>query len=204
MEISDIISATFEDGEKLISVHLDTNIESHPPFFKSVPNDMGNADRRILAKWEELGNTIAPKPLPSRADYRKSALARVDEEHSNYLVMLTGGATVAERDTWKTKEEAAIAYLGALASEGQTAMLSAEAAGSDIDVTVLAESIVAKARDFQKFIGLAASLRAQGRAAILAATADEVPQDRIQTSIDAVFDQLSRTVVETMAELAKA
>ena len=68
----------------------------------------------------------------------------------------------------------------------------------------LAESIVAKARDFQKFIGLAACIRAQGRASILAATADEVPQDRIQTSIDAVFDQLSRTVVETMAELAKA
>ena len=56
MEISEIIGATFEDGEKLISVHLDTNIEGHPPYFKSVPNDMGNADRRILAKWEELGN----------------------------------------------------------------------------------------------------------------------------------------------------
>lgn len=142
----------------------------------------------------------AAPPTP-REDQRSVALARVDEEHSNYLVKLTGGATVAERDTWKVKEEAARAYLILEASDGQIAMLAAEAAGSGITKDVLSAKIVAKAEAFLALIGAASGLRAQGRTAVLAATGDAVPLDQVADQLEAVFAQLAEQVVAAIEAL---
>jgi hypothetical protein len=142
----------------------------------------------------------AAPPIP-RADQRKAALSRVDEEHANYLVTLTGGATVAERDTWKVKEEAARAFEADTATPGQTAMLTAEAQGVGITKAELAATIIAKADAFLALIGVAAGLRAKGRAAIMAATDDAVPLDQVEAEIEAVFAQLAEEVQAAIAQL---
>ena len=140
-----------------------------------------------------------PKP---REDQRKAALARVDQEHANYLVTLTGGATVAERDTWKVKEEAARAFETGTASAGQAAMLAAEAQGAGIAEAELAATIIAKADAFLALIGVAAGLRAKGRAAIMAATDEALPLDQVEAQIETVFAQLAQEVQAAIAQIA--
>lgn len=145
----------------------------------------------------------APPPTP-REDQRKAAMPRVDEEHANYLVTLTGGATVAERDTWKVKEEAARAFEAGTASAGQAAMLSAEAQGAGITVAALAATIIAKSEAFLALIGVAAGLRAKGRAAITAATDEAVPLDQVEAQIEAVFTQLAQDAQAAITQLQTA
>lgn len=139
-----------------------------------------------------------PKP---REDQRKAALARVDQEHANYLVTLTGGATVAERDTWKVKEEAARAFEAGTATSGQTAMLAAEAQGAGITVAALAATIIAKADTFLSVIGLAAGIRAKGRAAVLAATDGSIPDDQIGDRLDEIEASLNADVAAALAQI---
>lgn len=136
-----------------------------------------------------------------RAELRSDALARVDDEHANYLVTLTGGATVAERDTWKVKEEAARAFEAGTATPGQAAMLAAEAQGAGITEAELAATIIAKADAFLALVGVAAGLRAKGRAAILAATDEAVPLDQVEAGIEAIFTQLAQEVQAAVTQL---
>lgn len=135
---------------------------------------------------EDALDSAPPTP---REDQRKAALARVDEEHASLLVTLTGSATEAERDTWKVKEEAARAFDAGTATPGQAAMLAAEAQGRSITEVELVAVIIGKADAFLHLIGLAASIRAKGRAAIMAATDEAVPLDQVVAQIDAVFAQ---------------
>ena len=159
-----------------------------------------STDEDLEIGWVQDGSGYKP-PLLSHEDQRKVALARVDKEHANYLVMLSGGATVAERDTWKVKEEAARAFEAGTASAGQAAMLSAEAQGAGITVAALAATIIAKSEAFLALIGVAAGLRAQGRAAVLAATDDAVPLDQVEAQIEAVFVQLAHQVQAAITQL---
>lgn len=131
--------------------------------------------------------TAPPRP---REEQREAALRLIDAEHAHWLELLTGGATVAERDTWKAKEEAARAYLADTATPGQAAMIATEAEGTKITETALAEKIVAKADTFLTLIGIAAGIRARSRAAIMAATADDVPPDQVETRIAVALDTL--------------
>lgn len=130
-------------------------------------------------------------PIP-REDQRKAALDRIEQEHASFLVTLTGGSTVAERDTWKVKEEAARAFEAGTASPGQAAMLAAEAQGRSITEVELVAVIIGKADAFLHLIGLAASIRAKARSAIMAATDEAVPLDQVVAQIDAVFAQLAQ------------
>jgi hypothetical protein len=145
---------------------------------------------------EDALDAAPPKP---REDQRKTALARIDQEHAIYLVALTGDATVAERDTWRVKEEAARAFEAGTATPGQTAMLAAEAQCAGITEAELAATIIAKADAFLTLIGLAAGLRAKGRAAIMAATDEAVPLDGITKRIDQVFSELNEDVQAAIA-----
>jgi hypothetical protein len=166
-----------------------------------VPDDPGNRHRAAFDEWLSQGGEIAPVP---REDLRNMAMARVDAEHADYLVMLTGGATVAERDTWKVKEEAARAFEAGTATPGQTAMLAAEAQGAGITEAELAATIIAKADAFLALVGVAAGLRAKGRAAIMAATDEAVPLDQVETQIDVVFAQLAQEVQAAITQIQTA
>lgn len=153
---------------------------------------LADGTHHIIAAIGEVppdGARDTAPPMP-RADQRKAALSRVDETHATYLVTLTGGATVAERDTWKVKEEAARAFEAGKASAGQAAMLATEAAGAGIPQAELAAQIIANAEAFLANIGVAAGLRAKGRAAILAATDETVPLAEVADRIRSAFAQL--------------
>lgn len=150
------------------------------------------------------GGEIPFRANDHRVLIREAALGRVDEEHANYLVTLTGGATVAERDTWKVKEEAARAFEAGAATPGQTAMLAAEAQGAGITEAELAATIIAKADAFLALIGVAAGLRAKGRAAIMAATDETVPLDQVEGQIEAVFAQLAQEVQAAITQIQTA
>ncbi|WP_224825762.1 hypothetical protein [Cognatishimia sp. MH4019] len=147
--------------------------------------------------------TIAPPPA-TRESLQKAAFARLDQEHANYLVALTGGATVAERDTWKVKEEAARAFEVGTATPGQAAMLAAEAEGAGITKAALAANIIAKADAFLELIGIAAGLRARGRSAIVVATDEAVPLDQVEDQIAATFTQLAQEVQAAITQIQNA
>ena len=160
---------------------------------------LADGSRHVIAEIGEEKPADAldaepPRPPVPRNEQRSSALARVDAEHSNYLVALTGGATVAERDTWKVKEEAARAFEAGTATPGQAAMLAAEAQGAGISEVALAATIIAKSEAFLGLIGVAAGLRAKGRSAVQAATDEAVPLDQVAAHIEAVFAQLAQQV----------
>ncbi len=107
---------------------------------------------------------------------------------------------MAERDTWKAKEEAARAYLAGTASDGQAAMLAAEAHGAGVVETDLAAAIIAKADAFLELAGIAAGLRAKARVAINLATSEEVPLAEVKTQIETVFAALTQEVEVAVAQ----
>lgn len=135
-----------------------------------------------------------------RAALRTAAQARIAAEHAAVMRVLTGNATIEERDTWKTKEDAARAFLYGAATAGQQAMLELEAEGRGEEVQALASAIVAKADSFARLIGLASKLRAEARAAVDQATDAAVPLSGVPAGIDAVFSSLSDQVAAAIAD----
>lgn len=127
-------------------------------------------------------------------------MTRINEVHAAFLRDLTGNATIEERDTWKTKEEAARALLAGAASDGQTAMIGFEAAGAGVEPAVLVQTIIAKSEAFQALIGKAAGLRAKAKAAIAQATDETVPLDQVEPALAAIFDQLAAEAETAVAE----
>lgn len=159
------------------------------------------ADQRGTTYWTADGTKVtitdigASKPTdaldtpppPSREEQRAAALTKVDAEHARALRDLTGGATIEERDTWKTKEEAARAMIELEATPGQSAMIELEAAAKGLSAEDLAQAIMAKAEAYQQLIGLAAALKAEAKTAVTAATSDDVPLDDVAAGLQAVF-----------------
>jgi len=136
----------------------------------------------------------------SHADAKGVAFERINNIHAALMRTLTGGATVEERDTWKTKEEAARAYLDGSASNGQKAMIDFEAAGAGEDPVALATRIVTKAESFQALIGIAAGLRQKARAGITMATDPAVPLVEVNARVDQVFNKIDSEVKLAIAE----
>ena len=161
-------------------------------------------DSAEVSEWLSSGGLIDPVPAFTRDELRVAALARIDQEHEGYLVSLTGGATVAERDTWKVKEEAARALEAGTVTLAQSNMLALEASGTGVSPEALAGAIIAKADAFLSLIGTAARVRAMGRAAIKAATDDTVPLDQVEASIEATFANLATVLEAALAEFAGA
>jgi len=103
---------------------------------------------------------------------KSNGLDEIDEAHSEILEFLTGNATAAERDTWETKEQAAIAYVAGTADAIQTSMIETEAGLTGELPADLAANILANAAAFKSFIGLASGIRRKGRNAVIAATTE--------------------------------
>ncbi|WP_420567832.1 hypothetical protein [Thalassovita sp.] len=171
--------------------------EDSAPFEMTVSGASSEAD--AIALFNEAMAGLAD-PVPTHAQLRTTALQRVDQEHAAFMRHLTGDATIEERDTWKTKEEAARAVLADAATPGQQAMLALEAEGRGEEVATLAATIVAKADGFAMLIGLASKLRAKARASITQATDDTVPVADVSAALDAVFTALGAQVQTAIAE----
>lgn len=86
----------------------------------------------------------------------------VHQLHAETLELLTGGATIQERDTWPVKETAARAFIGETASPSDLQMLGTEAVFTGLPLADLAAHIVAKAEAFKSLVGLASGMRAKG------------------------------------------
>ena len=140
----------------------------------------------------------AAPPCP-RAEQREMALARIDAIHAEYLRTLTGGATIEERDTWKSKEEAARAFVADTATNGQSAMIAAEAVGAGVTDAAMAAKVIAKADAFLSLIGVAAGLRAKTRAAITRATDDAIPLENVSAAVEQVFLEMKSEVQAAVA-----
>lgn len=181
-----------QDG--LIDCEVNHPVHGWIPFTAS-PDD---TTELAVAVWADLQSaTVAPATIPPHAEQAAEAIASVNRVHAQFLRDLTGGATIEERDTWKTKEEAARALIADTATEGQAAMLTLEAAGDGTDPLVLAQIIIAKADAFAALIGKAAGLKAKAKAQIAAATAETVPIENVAPALSELLAQLA-----TEAELA--
>lgn len=132
-----------------------------------------------------------PPAPPSHIEQREEALYKVDQEHAKFLRTLTGNATIEERDTWKTKEEAARAFVNNSASDGQKAMIAYEAQGDKTDLIDLAKSIIVKAEGFQALIGLAAGMKAKAKTAIYQITNEQIPIENVSPGLVQLFEQMS-------------
>jgi len=100
----------------------------------TVPDDMANRHRRMIAEWEADGNTIPPyvPPAPTAADVRGEA-ARV-------MKKLAGDYLDAERETWPTQVAEARAVLAD--PEALTPMLGPLAAARGLTVAEMAERVL--------------------------------------------------------------
>ncbi|KPU83693.1 hypothetical protein JI58_07910 [Marinosulfonomonas sp. PRT-SC04] len=147
--------------------------------------------------WD--GKIIRPH-MPTRQEFQASALNRIDQEHSKFLLKLTGSATVEERDTWPTKERAARAIAAGTATAGQQAMIGYEAEGSGIEASTLTATIIAKAEAFQALTGMAAGLKAKAKTAIVQATNEAIPIDQVAAAINAVFAEITTATSAAIAQ----
>lgn len=151
---------------------------------------------------EDLAKRGVPQSVihaATRKALSQSALERINDVHAMFMRELTGNATIEERDTWKTKEEAARALIAGNATEGQTAMIVLEAQGDGTDPADLAAIIVAKAEGYQQLIGMAAGLKNKAKAAVAQATDPAVPLDQVEAALGQVFTQIT---TETSAAIA--
>lgn len=159
--------------------------EAHSAFLAAVSEL--NDDVDVSEAWDSF---IASLNHPSHGAQREAAIQRINQAHATFMRELTGNATIEERDTWKTKEEAARAYLLNTATEGQSMMIELEAQGDGTEPTVLAQIIVARSEGFQKLIGMAAGLKNKAKAAIAQATDETVPIEQVAVALEQVFQQI--------------
>ncbi len=157
--------------------------------FTATEGDDDTFGQEVWAALRELD--IAPRAIASHATQAAGAMARLNDVHAAFLRDLTGNATIEERGTWNTKEEAARALLAGEASDGQIAMIGFEAAGAGVEPILLAQTVIARAEAFQSLIGKAAGLRARARAAIARATDEAVPLEQVEPALAAILEQLS-------------
>ncbi len=150
---------------------------------------MDNPDPARRFVWD--GEAVR-RHCPSRTEMRAAALERINAEHATLLGRLTGNATSEERDTWKAKDEAALAFEAGTATPGQSEMLTAEADGAGIPVARLVQIILANAAKFQILTGQAAGVRAKAKAAVKAATRSKVPMREVAPAIEAALSQMSK------------
>ena len=108
-----------------------------------------------------------PKSTLSAA--KATAYQSVNTQFDAIMRNRTGGASVEERDTWKTKEEAARDFLAGDATPAQTQMIVIEAQFRGVEPAALAQTVVAKSDGYRVLIGMAAGIKAKAHAAIDAA-----------------------------------
>lgn len=138
-------------------------------------------------------------PAPTRAQTFAAATALIARLHADFLREATGDATPEERDTWRTKEEAARACLSGTATEGQRAMIEREAGGDGTDPDALARTIVAKADACRRLVGIAGAIRAGAKAEIARIARDSLSGADPSAALDAATRAAAARFAEARA-----
>ena len=172
-----------------------------------LPDNLGqeywlpDGSQRVVKAYGELlpADALFEEPdLRSLEEIAGETLALVDRRHAEFLRALTDNATSEERDTWKTKEEAARAVMAGTASEGQQAMIALEADGAGVAPDTLAQVIVQKAENYQQMIGIAAGLRVKARNAIRALQDTVSDKAQLKTALAGLLEGIDDEVQKNL------
>ena len=124
------------------------------------------------------------------------ALNRIKTQHAASLKLLSGDATIEERDTWPVQLQAAKDFKAGRASDTQKAMLDALLLEGE-SKTALADRIIGKDSAIQTLIGMAGGLKRRTEKAVEKATTVEAIQtmmdNKAATEIDAAIAQFKAT-----------
>lgn len=147
----------------------------------------------------ELGDKIPNNALVEKPDTRSideiklDTVTSITNKHAELLRVLTGNATIEERDTWQTKAIAAEAFNNNSASNSQKLMLQSEADILAVEVSILVQTILQKYENYQKLIGLASGLRSKGKKLVEACSTKE--------EVKTVMEQLEQEVNTYISQL---
>lgn len=155
----------------------------------------GNSDAHVaLTKWFKDGNK-ADAYKPNLAEAKATASTQVERQFSGLMVLLTGSASIEERDTWAIKETAARAHTAGEANPSQAAMLASEAGAVGEDVEALAANIIGKAEAFYALVGAASGMKRAAHKAIQNAKSISA----LETALAALADQRDAAVAAISA-----
>jgi len=121
-------------------------------------------------------------PIP--IEYTKNHwIERINKAFEEQMLLVLGGTTQMERDTWAMQLAAAKARLAGTSTTEQNALLSSICAGGETADT-LAMGIIGKARVVEHIIGVALGVKRRAEKAIEAATTHEEIAAAIQMATD--------------------
>jgi len=110
-------------------------------------------------------------------------IERINKAFEEQMLLVLGGSTQMERDTWSMQLAAAQARLAGTSTAEQNALLSAICAGGETADT-LAMGIIGKARVVETIIGVALGIKRRAEKAIEAATTHEEIDAAIQIATE--------------------
>jgi len=110
-------------------------------------------------------------------------IERINKAFEEQMLIILGGSTQMERDTWALQLAAAKAHQTGTATPEQSNLLSAICAGGET-VAALAMGIIGKARAVEHIIGTALGIKRRAEKAIEAATTHEEIDAAIQIATE--------------------
>jgi len=110
-------------------------------------------------------------------------IERINKAFEEQMLLILGGSTQMERDTWAMQLAAAKARLAGTSTTEQNALLSAICAVGETADT-LAMGIIGKARVVEHIIGVALGIKRRAEKAIESATTHDEIDTAIQTATD--------------------
>ncbi len=125
------------------------------------------------------------------------ALNRVKTQHAFALKMLSGDATVEERDTWPIQLQAAQDFKADRASDTQNAMLDALLLNGE-SKTALADRVISKDIAMQTLIGLTGGVKRKTEKAVEAAETPEA----VEAVISGAAEQMQQAITQFKAAMA--
>lgn len=158
----------------------------------SVPDDMGNRHRRMLAEWEAEGNTISAYVAPPK--YASAEAAQVDFVAwlNDQALAVTGPVPSDEKISWEKKEAAARAYKAGSADTAQTDMIEGEAGLTGEDAAALCDKIIAKATAYVAVATLIVGYRRKNEADLADATDPADYETAVEANKSAFAPSLAR------------
>jgi len=110
-------------------------------------------------------------------------IERINKTFEEQVLLVLGGSTQMERDTWALQLAAAQARIDGTSTTAQNSLLDAIAVGGETADT-LAMGIIGKARAVEHIIGMALGIKRRAEKAVEAATTHEEIDTAIKTATD--------------------
>lgn len=134
----------------------------------SVPDDLGNRHRRMIAEWEGEGNTIPPFELSlgeAKAEARSGMFAALKQAAAPFLEGYSDG----EPFSWDRKAREAELIAGGETDPAKFPVIAAEADALGVTPSEVATAVQTKAAQFAAASGVLSGIRQKWSAAIDAA-----------------------------------